>query len=395
MAIRITQTNMRLLSIGLVCAALIGAGLGWRAARSESAEQCFAETGYCIGGRVREVWLDGGGLRAFGLPITPLQEEEIEGQLRVVQWFERARFELHLERLPPYDVQLGRLGADLLVRHGLAWEQFPHPMPLGNCRIFPETGHAVCDAFLAAWQASGLNLDGNAAGSDAESLALFGLPLSSLRAERLSDGRLHVVQWFERARFELHPDLPPPYNVLFGLLGNEMAPPVRQPWTPPVPPTSPPVNNRPPAGAIPNRLVIPAIELDRAIVPVGMRGIEYVVPDLEVGWFDQSALPGQGENIVLWGHVLPFLYAPAAPPPFARLKELPVGAPLTLYDRDGQAHHYRVTQQVTVLPHEVEYILPGGREQLTMVSCIGDNVFNAGNVVDMSHRLITIAEPVH
>jgi hypothetical protein len=30
------------------------------------------------------------------------------------------------------------------------------------------------------------------------------------------------VQWFERARFELHPENQPPYNVLFGLLGNEV-----------------------------------------------------------------------------------------------------------------------------------------------------------------------------
>ena len=31
-----------------------------------------------------------------------------------------------------------------------------------------------------------------------------------------------MVQWFERARFELHPENAPPYNLLLGLLGNEI-----------------------------------------------------------------------------------------------------------------------------------------------------------------------------
>ncbi len=30
------------------------------------------------------------------------------------------------------------------------------------------------------------------------------------------------MQWFERACFELHPENPPPYTVLLGLLGNEV-----------------------------------------------------------------------------------------------------------------------------------------------------------------------------
>jgi micrococcal nuclease len=44
------------------------------------------------------------------------------------------------------------------------------------------------------------------------------------------------VQWFERARFELHPENPPPFNVLFGLLGNE----IRDNAGPPPPPPPPP-----------------------------------------------------------------------------------------------------------------------------------------------------------
>ena len=45
------------------------------------------------------------------------------------------------------------------------------------------------------------------------------------------------------------------------------------------------------------------------------------------------------------------------------------------------------------MPSEVDYILPKDKEMVTLVSCIGDKVINNGEVVDESHRLITIAEP--
>jgi murein DD-endopeptidase MepM/ murein hydrolase activator NlpD len=57
--------------------------------------------------------------------------------------------------------------------------------------------------------------------SESESLALSGLPLTAPRIERL-EGQDYLVQWFERARFELHPENEPSFRVLFGLLGREV-----------------------------------------------------------------------------------------------------------------------------------------------------------------------------
>lgn len=88
-----------------------------------------------------------------------------------------------------------------------------------------------------------------------------------------------------------------------------------------------------------------------------------------------------------------FSYAPRIPAPFARLKELRPGARLTLYDSTGAASDYVVTRQVWARPDEVEWVLPQGSERLTLVSCIGDKVIAGREVIDMSHRLITIAEP--
>lgn len=154
-------------------------------------------------------------------------------------------------------------------------------------------------------------------------------------------------------------------------------------------PTHPPL-----AQSIPARLAIEAIKLDRPLVSVGLdRQNAPIVPDHDVGWYNLSAGPGQGENIVLWGHVLRFRTSPSTPAPFEHLKDLKLGAQIVLYDIQGTAYRYVVTQQVRVTPDQVEYILPVGKERLTLVSCIGDKVIADNGVVEMSHRLVTIAEP--
>ncbi|MFN5058910.1 MAG: DUF4352 domain-containing protein [Chloroflexota bacterium] len=184
-------------------------------------QRCFAETGYCIDGRIREFWEQNGGLAVFGFPINNIEQTVIDGNPITYQRFERNRIELHPNNQRPYDVQLGRLGADRLTQQGRDWFTFAKSSDSGGCRVFAETGHAVCGDILKAWRSNGLQLDTNRAVSDAESLALFGMPISGVETETLGDGKQYQVQWFERARFELHPENPAPYNVLLGLLGNE------------------------------------------------------------------------------------------------------------------------------------------------------------------------------
>lgn len=204
--------------------------------KAQTGERCFSETGFCISGRIREFWEQNGGLPVFGFPISPLQEELIEGQPFQVQWFERNRLELHPENRRPYDVLLGRLGVERLNAQGRDWFMFPKSVPQSGCRFFPETGHNVCGAFLSQWRANGLELDGRPGKTTAENLALFGLPLSGVIEETLSDGKVYQVQWFERVRLEFHPANPPPYQVLLGLLGNELRFPVAsQPVSSPTP----------------------------------------------------------------------------------------------------------------------------------------------------------------
>ncbi len=184
--------------------------------------QTFPETGYQVCGRILTYWRENGGLPVFGFPIGPQQAVTIEGTAFQAQEFERNRLELHPENGRPYDVLLGRLGDEVLRRQGRDWQGFGKlgGAP-GGCLFFAETGHSLCAPFLGYFRSKGLEFDGQPGYSLAESIALFGLPLSEPQTETIQ-GNPYTVQWFERARFEAHPENPDPYKVLLGLLGVEV-----------------------------------------------------------------------------------------------------------------------------------------------------------------------------
>ncbi|MFS8531779.1 cellulase family glycosylhydrolase [Sphaerobacter thermophilus] len=173
----------------------------------------FAETGFWVQGPFRKYWETRGGLFIFGYPITGVFEQD--GLLR--QYFERAVFEYHPEFAgTPYEVLLMRLGAIRV--EGRESEEPFQPIPPfpdnPDHRYYAETGHSLSYGFKNYWDANG-------------GLMNFGFPLSQEFDERnqpppAGDGEVHTVQYFERARFEWHPEYRgTPYEVLLGLLGTE------------------------------------------------------------------------------------------------------------------------------------------------------------------------------
>ena len=208
----------------LMILALVLIGLPAHRSDAQTSRQCFSETNQCIEGRFRQYWEQNGGLLVFGFPITAAANEvnRDTGQTYLTQWFERNRFELHTENQAPYDVLLGRLGDGRLRQLGRDWWAFPKASP-SAAHLFVETGHAIThDPFRRYWSTHGLEFDGQPGVSFAESLALFGLPLSEPAMETNASGDTVLTQWFERARFEYHPNNPDPYKVLLGLLGTEL-----------------------------------------------------------------------------------------------------------------------------------------------------------------------------
>ena len=183
----------------------------------------FSETGHSVCGRILQYWNENGGLPVFGFPIADQTSQQVEGKPLQLQWFERNRLELHPENARPYDVLLGRLGADSLAAQKRDWNTFGK---VGSAQehYFAATGHAIGPQFWGYWSRHGLEFDGQAGASFNESLALFGLPLSEPVIEtNPTDGKQYLTQHFERARFEYHPEnAGTPYDVLLGLLGREL-----------------------------------------------------------------------------------------------------------------------------------------------------------------------------
>ena len=173
-----------------------------------AAERCFPETGKCVGGRFLDYWLANGGLPQQGYPITDEFDEvnPADGNPYKTQYFERARFEYHPENPPPYDVLLGLLGREQYLA------RYPNGRPprREGQVCFDSTNRCISGLFYRYWLDNG-------------GLAQQGYPLSDEFDEvSPTNGKTYRVQYFERARFEHHPEnAGTAYEVLLGLLGRE------------------------------------------------------------------------------------------------------------------------------------------------------------------------------
>ena len=88
-----------------------------------------------------------------------------------------------------------------------ATQRVPDPH-LPDVTYYAPVGHTLRGLFRDYWQRNG-------------GLAQFGYPLTEEFTEvSPTDGKPYVTQYFERARFEQHPENEPPHDVLLGLLGR-------------------------------------------------------------------------------------------------------------------------------------------------------------------------------
>jgi hypothetical protein len=164
-----------------------------------SGPRYFPETPYSVQGDFLAFFDSHGGVEIFGSPITA----EVEEGGLTVQYFERARMELRPDNALPYRVQLTLLG-DLL---GYRQPRIPsYGIPAANHpqrRYYPQTGNTVSYAFLQYFDGHG-------------GLDVFGYPITEL----LMEGGT-VVQYFQRAKMEWHPENPISSQIALGNLGTE------------------------------------------------------------------------------------------------------------------------------------------------------------------------------
>jgi hypothetical protein len=169
---------------------------------------CFTITNQCISGRFLARWQANGGLAINGYPLSAEFRQQLEdGRTYLVQYFERVRMEYHPEKAPPQDVLLGQFGRSILA--GVSGAPTSAASPREGAVHFAETQHNLMPDFFAYWQANG-------------GLVQFGYPLTEEFTQKLPDGKEYSVQYFERARFERHPENPVPYTILLGQFGREI-----------------------------------------------------------------------------------------------------------------------------------------------------------------------------
>jgi hypothetical protein len=171
----------------------------------------FEYTGHQACSIFLRYWDSHGGLAQQGLPITePISEvSETDGKTYLVQYFERAVFEYHPENAgTEYEVLLSLLGRFFYSEKypGGAPGQQPNSAP--DSILFRETGKRLGGRFLEYWRTHG-------------GLPQQGFPISDEFMEKSDlDGRTYLVQYFERAVFEYHPENAPPNDVLLSQLGT-------------------------------------------------------------------------------------------------------------------------------------------------------------------------------
>ncbi|HEU5331042.1 MAG TPA: hypothetical protein VFU78_23305 [Thermomicrobiales bacterium] len=175
---------------------------------------CPAQTGFCAENAFVDFWhavdlaTNGRALEILGYPIDSTRRAP-NGQ--VIQFYERAVMEWHPENQNMYQVLLTRLAANT-IEGSPRLKQPAVPCVPGDqqCYIFTATQHTLRGSFYNYWTNGG-------------GLPVFGLALTEEFQERnTANNQPYTVQYFERNRFEYHPEVADPrYRVLLGRLGAE------------------------------------------------------------------------------------------------------------------------------------------------------------------------------
>jgi LPXTG-site transpeptidase (sortase) family protein len=145
--------------------------------------------------------------------------------------------------------------------------------------------------------------------------------------------------------------------------------------TPTAGPSPTPAANYPPASESPiQRLVIPAVGIDAAVVVKGVDAAGVMqAPDnaFDTAWYDFSAKPGYGGNAVFSGHVD---YINVGKAVFWDIKDLNEGDEIHVRLDDGTVYRYAVTfkQQYEASTAPVSEIVgPTPKETVTLITCSG------------------------
>lgn len=112
-----------------------------------------------------------------------------------------------------------------------------------------------------------------------------------------------------------------------------------------------------------SRVKIDKVGLDLAVEPAVISDGTWEVSATGASHWSNSANPGQGGNIVIYGHNKNNLFGP--------IRWLNLGDKIEITDKNENKYEYIIKQIVTTNPDQVEYVLPTEEETLTLYTCTG------------------------
>lgn len=159
------------------------------------------DTGHAVRSPFYDYFVANGGVSQFGYPITKDYPDPQTGVL--VQYFQNARFEWYPGNREGEKVKLAALGIE--------WGKLDPPIPISqipsrndpNCKYFEQTRHTLCYNFRDYWEKH-------------DGAKLLGLPITEYKIE---DSR--IVQYFEYAKLEWHPEKPQGERVQLTPIGSD------------------------------------------------------------------------------------------------------------------------------------------------------------------------------
>lgn len=116
-------------------------------------------------------------------------------------------------------------------------------------------------------------------------------------------------------------------------------------------------------GSLPANIGIETIGLNLAIQPTQIVDGVWQTSSTNPTYLVTSSRPGEGGNIVVYGHNYNQIFAP--------LKKVATGDLITIATENGKFFSYEVTEIQVVKPTEIEAVLPTDYEVLTVYTCTG------------------------
>jgi LPXTG-site transpeptidase (sortase) family protein len=124
----------------------------------------------------------------------------------------------------------------------------------------------------------------------------------------------------------------------------------------------------------PVRIIIPTLEIDAEIEPVGVAtdgSLETPKAWKNAGWYKMGANPGQPGNLLINAHYDDNFGRPAA---FWQLKNAALGDRVTIVDSYGRRYEYKVTEYNLVSindPNRTEVFKSDESAKITLITCGG------------------------